>query len=240
MIQINLDKYVARFYETYIYPEILELCEGNDGTNISCTLSIIPADYDESDNLLYGWGAYGDDILKEPLQKHLETVTFKAIIYSHGRQIIDKFTDLASGLYIRKTSQKNGWNLGLYSVLDQHDYILDSKYEIVTKKPFFDEILAIFVKNGIVEDAKQLARYVRDDGYDVYNEDFVDILVSMEPPGPEENDVIEFYEKEHYKYSIIGKVELTFTTLVCDIEKNKDIILNIFKLIDENSKQPTI
>ena len=111
------------------------------------------------------------------------------------------------------------------------------RYTPVVKKPIFDEQFQLFQKHGITKTPLELAFYKGDvDGYG-YNFDFVEMTNTMSIRPQIEGDVIDVIEYQYSRQEPLEKFQVEFTTLVCDIEQNKDIILQLFALINNYYKK---
>jgi hypothetical protein len=255
-IRIVCDKDVGTCYHAHEYPEIKELCNSNDGTNISCQVSIIRCGYDmPCGGVGYYWHGPSKGY-RVPIPPEHESVEFTATITADvDEPIFTNIVSLANKLYVRNSCGGIGSPMSLWSIDQIEEYVPVTRYRVARKKPIFDPLLSLFKEHGIVTPGElrssqsmigdgspstnlnnelELAKYVLDNDAYTYNPDFVDVSQwSTEPPPPIEGDVVDVESYTCSAPQYTNQYKLTFTTLVCDIERNKDTLMLLFQLIDD-------
>lgn len=221
-MKINIEYQLnATYMVWFLYPEIIEFCKTIHKKDLHATLSILDAGYDSIDNGCYGYiGSTGSDelneeIIKSPVPKNLEILNFTYKILNDW--LTEERKELLNKIYVRCDGRNN--KIKMWNIVNTNEKY---KYKVAYyKKPFFDEFYQIY-KSYVLDGKEEDLIYIKDRNF---NMKFIDFLDNLPMDYIPTNNCLLIETKNSSKETNFSI--LTFGTTVEDLEKNKEILLQI-------------
>ncbi len=215
----------------YVYPEISDLCnqiQSPISKDIAVSLNVVDAGYYLDTSKLggpVGYQGYLDpNIPILDFSKEQEILEFQLIVnitwIENNKSLLDQLY-ATPGFGMKKYTS---WSF---------KQIWNREYENITmglyKKPHFDELFEIMkLMVPEIKSEEDLITYGIDNRYYDYNVSFVEERVFNT-----DVDCVKTYTVKKSISNLTDEYTVNISTLVCDIEKNKDILLQILNSLSK-------